>query len=210
MAEFQVSGLDDLVIKIEDDALGDAVEYHTDQLLEKYMENYDPYDQISDSIWSFNQWDEIINKEIGRGSLDLNENDWSAERDNENLQSLLDEFSENIDHGRTGCRLHQAFHNAVVQVVEQVVDEIVAPRITKMIDEVIEIKKVTEKPAAVDPDFTQELEQTIGRITKQHIKMAGRQSLFTLDRIWPPTGQTSGMALRGMEKVEEESEATRD
>ena len=90
----------------------------------------------------------------------------------------------------------------MVQVVEQVVPAL----ITKMIDEVIEIKKVTDVPAAVDPDFAQELEQTIGRITKQHIKMAGRQSLFHLDRIWPPTGQTSGMALRGMEKVLEESE----
>ena len=37
--------------------------------------------------------------------------------------------------------------------------------------------------------------------------MASRQSLFTLDRIWPPTGQTSGMALVGMEKVWEESKA---
>jgi hypothetical protein len=90
----------------------------------------------------------------------------------------------------------------VVQVVEQVVPAL----ITKMIDEVIEIKKDTESVEAHNnTEFQQELEQTIGRITRQNIKMASRQSLFQLDRIWPPTGQTSGMALVGMEKVWAES-----
>jgi hypothetical protein len=231
MAEFSISGLDDLVIKIDDDALGDAVEYHIRNEVETQFGDLDLADTVSDEIWSFRQWDEIISKEIGRGILEaegyLTKDDVEGK-----IEDLLRDFLHVTAENR--CGVGEAFAQGVKRVIgeifqsiedqpnafkanfEPMIREVVQSEIHqsmgKLMDEMIEIKKVTDSVEVHEnnTEFQQELEQTIGRITKQHIKMAGRQSLFTLDRIWPPTGQTSGMALRGMEKVEEESEATRD
>jgi len=173
--------------------------------VEEQIGNIDIADTISDEIWNFRQWDEIVEKEVMRGyenwGLVVTHEQESAIDDRIENQ-LRDFISVSIE---SRCGVGKAFADAVTLMVKEVATSIVG----EMIDQVIEIKKDTESVEVHEnnTEFQQELEQTIGRITRQNIKMASRQSLFTLDRIWPPTGQTSGMALVGMEKVWEESKA---
>ena len=125
MAEFDIN-LGDTTITIDDDGLYDAMDYRVDQAIEQWMsDNLDVTDAISDGIWSFRQWDEIIEKEVMRnidnwGLAVKGDSSLSSDELSDGIESLLKDFMNQSP--ATRCGVGKAFADAATLMIEEYVE----------------------------------------------------------------------------------------
>ena len=116
MAEFDIS------IDLDDEELFGSIEAHVESAIDEKMDDFDISDAISDAIWNFRQWDEIIEKEVMR-----NIDNWGLAVTHD-LDDILDTRIENllrdfvITSSESRCGVGKAFADAATHMIEEYVE----------------------------------------------------------------------------------------
>ncbi len=116
MAEFEMS------INVDDEELYGSIEGNVESAIDSKMDEFDVTDAVSEGIWNFRQWDEIIEKEVM-----ANYENWGLAVTH-NLDDILDTRIENllrdfvITSSESRCGVGKAFADAVTHMTEEYVE----------------------------------------------------------------------------------------
>jgi hypothetical protein len=119
MAEF------DIRIDMDDDELYGSIEVNVESAIDEKMDDFDITDAVSEGIWNFRQWDEIIEKEVvahaeNWGLALQGDSSFSSDDLADGVENLLEDFMNQSS--ATRCGVGKAFAGAVTHMIEEYVE----------------------------------------------------------------------------------------